>query len=354
MRHHEGSIAQGVIENNFACKRATMRAISGVASVVLLSSFAAIAAAGEAAAKPTAANPYPLSKELTVLERDLTSGDYRAVLATMIPTDLEAEWQRVATSDNYLVFAEQHGLEQRGAAAKIASDPSLKIAYDRRRQIDKFFGLIREAYAKRRRRPPFDDAKKLETALRSAGLHSRGAEHANSIAIHAIMPAPGAERQWPRLRGPDGQGTTFDTELPLHWGPHENVVWKTEIPGRGNSSPVIWDDRIFITTSSDDGKERKILCYARPDGKLLWQRAAPSPPARETLYKKNTFASSTPVTDGQRVIAFFGNSGLLCVDLDGHQEWHVDLGLFPTMHGPGTSPLLYKDESFWTRQTFLR
>jgi outer membrane protein assembly factor BamB len=205
-------------------------------------------------------------------------------------------------------------------------------------------GLIRESYTKRRHRPPFDDARKLETALHSAGRHAGRVERVNSVAVHAILPAPGAERQWPRLRGPDGQGATFDTELPLRWGPRENVVWKTEVPGRGNSSPVVWDDRIFVTTASDDGKDRKILCFARPDGRLLWQRAAPNSAARETLYKKNTFASSTPVTDGERVIAFFGNSGLLCVDLEGRQKWHVDLGLFPTMHGPGTSPVLYKDE----------
>ena len=158
------------------------------------------------------------------------------------------------------------------------------------------------------------------------------------------MPVAGAERQWPRLRGPDGQGTTFDTELPLHWGPRENVVWKADIPGRGNSSPVIWDDRIFITASTADGGERKIVCYSRTDGRLLWEHAAPTAAARETLYTKNTFASSTPVTDGRRVIAFFGNGGLLCVDLEGRRQWHVDLGLFPTMHGPGTSPVLYKDE----------
>jgi outer membrane protein assembly factor BamB len=340
MRHHEGSIAPGVIDDKFANNRTPVPALTAVGLAVILTGFAAISAAGDSSAQPPAANQYPLSTELAVLERDLSSGDYRAVLATMIPTDLEAEWQRVATADNYLVFAEQHG-----GAAKIAGDAALKAAYDHRRQIaDKFLALIREAYAKRRRRPPFDDAKKLETALRSGGLHARGAGQTNSIAVHAILPAPGAERQWPRLRGPDGQGTTFDTEMPLHWGPHENIIWKIEIPGRGNSSPVIWDERIFITTASDDGKERKIVCYARPGGRLLWQYAAPNPPAQETLYKKNTFASSTPVTDGQRVIAFFGNSGLVCVDLDGHQKWHADLGLFPTMHGPGTSPVLYKNE----------
>lgn len=340
MRHHEGSSAKGAIKNNVPRGRTAVLSLTAVGLIVCLAGLTPIAAAGEATAKPAEANQFPLSKELAVLERDLTSGDYRAVLATMIPTDLEAEWQRVATSDNYLVFAEQHG-----GAAKIASEPSLRSAHERRRRIaDTFLGLIRETYAKRHRRAPFEDAKRLETALRSAGPRVRGASRANAIAVRAIMPAPGAERQWPRLRGPDGQGTTFDTELPLHWGPRENVVWKIEIPGRGNSSPVIWDDRIFITTASDDGQERKLVCYARSDGRLLWQIAAPRPSARETLYKKNTFASSTPVTDGQRVIAFFGNSGLLCADLDGSQKWHSNLGLFPTMHGPGTSPVLYQDE----------
>lgn len=247
-----------MIVSHFERRRKAVAALATVRVVVLLAGLATAAIAGDASSKPAAESQYPLSNELAVLERDLTSGDYRAVLATMIPTDLEAEWQRVATADNYLDFAEQHGGE-----AKLTADPALKVAYERRRQAaDKFLGLVREAYAKRRRRPPFDDAAKLETALRSAGRRSRGGESANSVAVHAILPAPGAERQWPRLRGPDGQGTTFDTELPMHWGPHENVVWKTEIPGRGNSSPVVWDDRIFITTGSDDGKERKILCFA--------------------------------------------------------------------------------------------
>ena len=87
----------------------------------------------------------------------------------MIPTDLEAEWQRVATSDNYLVFDEQHG-----GAAKIAADPTLRAAYERRRHIaDTFLAMIREAYAKRHRRPPFEDRTKLEAALDSAAHRSR-------------------------------------------------------------------------------------------------------------------------------------------------------------------------------------
>jgi len=302
--------------------------------------LAGTALCGETGSKSGETDRFPLSTELAVLERDLTSGDYRAVLATMIPTDLEAEWQRVATSDNYLAFLEQHG-----GQAKVAADPALKAAYDRRRQIaDTFLGKIREAYAKRRRRPPFDDPEKLETALRSARRHSGLHGAAEKVGVRALLPVAGAERQWPRLRGPDGQGTAFDAHLPLHWGPSENVVWKAGISGRGNSSPVVWDDRIFITTASADGRERKIVCYSRSDGRLRWEHAAPIVATKETLYTKNTFASSTAVTDGRQVIAFFGNGGLLCVDLEGRRQWHADLGLFPIMHGPGTSPVLYQDE----------
>ena len=112
-----------MIDEDFADNRTSAPGLPAVGLAVILTGFAAIAAAGESSAKPFASNAYPLSTELAVLERDLTSGDYRAVLATMIPTDLEAEWQRVATADNYLVFSEQHG-----GAAKIAGDAALKAA----------------------------------------------------------------------------------------------------------------------------------------------------------------------------------------------------------------------------------
>jgi hypothetical protein len=123
MRHHEGSITDGVIVSHFERRRNAVAALATVRVVVLLAGLATAAIAGDASSKPAAESQYPLSNELAVLERDLTSGDYRAVLATMIPTDLEAEWQRVATADNYLVFAEQHGGE-----AKLTADPALKIA----------------------------------------------------------------------------------------------------------------------------------------------------------------------------------------------------------------------------------
>jgi hypothetical protein len=112
MRQHEGSIADGVNDNDLRRSWIPVLAIAAVGSFIFLIRTAASAAAADSSAKPLGTNPFPLSTELAVLERDLSSGVYRAVLATMNPTDLEAERQRVATSDHYLDCAKQHGLEQ--------------------------------------------------------------------------------------------------------------------------------------------------------------------------------------------------------------------------------------------------
>src|SRR5262249_8595510 len=109
------------------------------------------------------------------------------------------------------------------------------------------------------------------------------------------------------------------------------------------SSPILWNDQLFITAASQDGDQRLHLSLDRRDGQIQWQAAAPTPNEKEKLYWKNTFASSTPVADGERVITFFGNSGLVAVDFAGHELWHRDLGTFTTMHGPGVAPVLYQD-----------
>jgi outer membrane protein assembly factor BamB len=151
-----------------------------------------------------------------------------------------------------------------------------------------------------------------------------------------------AAKYWPRWRGPSGQGLVAGSGYPDSWSPTDNVLWKVPVPGRGNSSPIVWADRIFLTTAREDGSERAILCYRRSDGKLLWQAAAPAAPA-EKLYRKNSYASATPATDGERVYAYFGNGGLLAVDFDGKQVWHRGLGEITLYHGSAGSPLLYKD-----------
>ncbi len=150
-----------------------------------------------------------------------------------------------------------------------------------------------------------------------------------------------AARFWTRWRGPSGQGVVAGTSYAEVWSGDTNVVWKVEVPGRGNSSPIAFRDRLFLTTGFEGGR-RAILCYRRSDGKLLWESPVPEASA-EKLYWKNTYASSTPVTDGERVYAYFGNAGLLAVDLDGKRAWHRTLGPITLYHGSAGSPLLYKD-----------
>jgi len=151
-----------------------------------------------------------------------------------------------------------------------------------------------------------------------------------------------ARKYWPQWRGPSGQGIVDTGDYPDTWSATENVRWKVEVPGRGNSSPIVWKDRIFLT-SAIDGMKRVVQCFRRDDGKLLWETAAPAPASAERLYRKNSYASATPVTDGTSVFALFGNSGLVALDFNGKQLWHYSFGETSNYHGPGGSPLLYKD-----------
>lgn len=151
-----------------------------------------------------------------------------------------------------------------------------------------------------------------------------------------------ARKYWTQWRGPTGQGLVEGKGYPDTWSDTENVRWKVKIPGRGHSSPTVWKDRIFLTTAYD-GVRRVVLCLNREDGRLLWEAAAPEPQTVERTYRKNSHATATPVTDGERVYALFGNAGLVAVDLSGKQVWHYSFGTTSNYHGPGGSPLLYKD-----------
>jgi hypothetical protein len=283
---------------------------------------------------------YPLQREQAVLERDLNSDDYQKVLETMIPTDLAAEWQRVAAPDSFLAFAREHG-----GPEKIDADPALKRAYQHRRDVArKFLEIMQAEYEKRNVKPPFD-LEDLDAVLEPL-LEGDAAAAETSLpetSVRVLLPAPGSEKQWPRFRGPSGQGTVYAENVPLTWSTTQNIGWKIELPGRGNSSPIAWDDKIFVTAEKNERQDRVLLCYSRTDGQLLWESVAPRPESTEQLYWKNTYASSTPVTDGARVYAMFGNAGLVCCDFDGNFVWQKNLGVFQMAHGPGTSPVLYRD-----------
>src|SRR3990172_9330988 len=102
-------------------------------------------------------------------------------------------------------------------------------------------------------------------------------------------------RYWPRWRGPSGQGLVAGSGYPDTWSATENVLWRTAVPGRGNSSPIVWADRIFLTTAYDGGRRLSLLAYRRSDGALLWERVAPDG-SLERVHQKNGHASATPAT----------------------------------------------------------
>src|SRR5262245_4823022 len=99
-------------------------------------------------------------------------------------------------------------------------------------------------------------------------------------------------RYWSRWRGPSGQGIVSEGEYPDHWSVTENVLWKTVLPGRGHSSPIIWGDRVFLTTSSSDGRRLSVLAFRRSDGSRLWEAVAPEG-VTDSIYPKNSHASAT-------------------------------------------------------------
>lgn len=183
-----------------------------------------------------------------------------------------------------------------------------------------------------------------------------------------------ASSNWPQWRGPEGQGVSADTGLPTEWSNTKNVKWKTAIPGRGHSSPIIWGDKVFLTTSIDgeaiagrtpgvthkmpDGSDFvhpdavganlrhtfKVLCLDRDTGKILWEKVAYEGPVYDSRHKKASFASSTPATDGKSVFAFFGSEGLYAFDFKGKMLWkHQFPNIGTASVGYGVSPILYRD-----------
>jgi outer membrane protein assembly factor BamB len=151
---------------------------------------------------------------------------------------------------------------------------------------------------------------------------------------------PGMAANWPAWRGPNGDGTTPEINLPLHWSATENVKWKAALPERGNSTPIIWGGRVFLTQPV--GPRRTVTCFDRTDGRQLWQEG-PSVTELERTHSANPPCSSSPVTDGERVIAWFGSAGVWCWDLQGKELWHADLGKQDHEWGYGSSPVLYEN-----------
>jgi outer membrane protein assembly factor BamB len=179
-----------------------------------------------------------------------------------------------------------------------------------------------------------------------------------------------ADVSWPQFLGPGSRALSANANLPDRWSATENVAWKTQIPGRGWSSPIAWGDRVFLTTvvGKDDaelpqkglykGGERpevpsseyqwRVLCLDLMSGKVLWERLVHHGTPPGPVHAKNSYASETPVTDGERVYARFGNVGVFCLDMEGHAVWSKSLPPHPMRHGWGTasSPVLHRDRLY--------
>jgi outer membrane protein assembly factor BamB len=176
------------------------------------------------------------------------------------------------------------------------------------------------------------------------------------IAANAIADSA-AEKFWPQWRGPLCTGVAPLANPPLNWSETNNVKWKLAIPGEGDSTPIVWADRVFILSAipveketAEADKEKApngtfrftVFCIDRVSGRILWQKVAREASPHEGHQENNTFASSSPVTDGKFVWAFFGSRGLHCYDFEGNLQWQKDFGLMKTKmgFGEGASPAL--------------
>lgn len=156
-----------------------------------------------------------------------------------------------------------------------------------------------------------------------------------------VLSSPVARGEdWPRFRGPAGQGVSAEKEVPLEWGPEKNVAWRTAIAGEGWSSPVVWGGRVFVTSATDGGATCHVICVDAKTGKILWD----TPVMKQPLKRKegmNSYATPTPVTDGKRVYAVFGSGAMAAVNFeDGKVAWTNDYPFY-SQHGLGASPIVH-------------
>jgi outer membrane protein assembly factor BamB len=170
--------------------------------------------------------------------------------------------------------------------------------------------------------------------------------------LTALVSIPVAAADWTQFRGPGGLGVSTEKGLPTNWSGSENIVWKTDLPGAGTSSPIFVGDKIFLTCysgynepgqrgGSQEDLKRQVVCLNRQTGKLVWAKEIPSKlPEQERIRDDHGYASNTPVSDGKTVFAFFGKSGVFAFDLTGKQLWHADVGDELNGWGSAASPVV--------------
>jgi outer membrane protein assembly factor BamB len=149
---------------------------------------------------------------------------------------------------------------------------------------------------------------------------------------------------WPAWRGPLGTGISEEKGLPVKWSRTENVKWRVDLPEPGNSTPIVWNDRVFVTQAVGD--RRTLICFNRVDGQQLWQVGVDTK-EKEPTHATNPYASASPVTDGERIIASFASDGLYCYDFAGKELWkRTDLGRQIHIWGNAASPVIHGDLCF--------
>jgi outer membrane protein assembly factor BamB len=147
---------------------------------------------------------------------------------------------------------------------------------------------------------------------------------------------------WPGFRGPTRQGHSTEKNVPLNWSADTNILWKTPVAGEGWSSPIVWNDRVFVTSATDNGTQCHIIALDRRSGKILWDTTVFTQKTRRKE-GKNSWATPTPATDGKAVYAVFGGGGVAAVNLDGKVLWkNLDVDFY-SRHGLGASPLLHEN-----------
>jgi outer membrane protein assembly factor BamB len=180
-----------------------------------------------------------------------------------------------------------------------------------------------------------------------------------------------AQSHWSQFRGPGSRGVAEGTQIPDRWSSTENVAWKRDVPGRGWSSPVVWNDHVFLTTVINTGttEEAKkglyfggnrpappdsihrwvVMCLDLKTGETRWERQVHEGKPDSAIHVKSSFASETPVTDGERVYCCFGSVGIFSFDLEGNELWRHDLEPLPTRYGWGNaaSPVLHQGKLYY-------
>lgn len=172
--------------------------------------------------------------------------------------------------------------------------------------------------------------------------------------VLALTIVPAARADWTQFRGPGGSGVSAARRTPLRWSDTQGILWKTDLPGPGASSPIVFSNRIFLTCYTGYGPgiregdmqslKRHLLGLDRATGRILWNTALPAAlPEQERIREDHGYASSTPVADAERVYVFFGKSGVFAFDHEGRQLWNTKVGSELNGWGSATSPVLHRD-----------